>query len=146
MFIPVFAKGSQWLLRWARWIKTTSFTDPINFMKHFHNKIHLLLGLSLRFFDYRFVSIYHLCPTACTTNCVYFYWPTIFDKESEMWISSLCTFLHTPVTFRVLARNVFLNTFSETASMYVSPLAWETNFQMHRSSEAVVLCNSIFTY
>jgi hypothetical protein len=55
---------------------------------------------------------------------------------SEQWSSSLCSFLHYPVTSSLLG-TIFPSTpYSQTPSAYVPPLKWATKFPTHRKQQA----------
>ena len=53
---------------------------------------------------------------------------TIFGEQYRSLSSSLCSFLHSPVTSSLLVPNILLNTQFQTPSAYVPPSMWATNF------------------
>jgi len=61
----------------------------------------------------------------------------IRGEEYRPSSSSLCSFLHSPVTPSLLGPNILLSTlFSSTPSAYVSPSMWATKFHIHTKQRA----------
>jgi hypothetical protein len=56
---------------------------------------------------------------------------TILGDKHRSLSSSLCSFLHSPVTSSMLGPNILLSTPSRTPSAYVSPSMWATKFHTH---------------
>ena len=62
---------------------------------------------------------------------------TILGEEYRLLSSSLCNFLHSPVTSSLLGPNILLNTlFSSTPSAYIPPWMWATKLHTHTKQEA----------
>jgi hypothetical protein len=71
------------------------------------------VSLSLRFHRQNPVNtspLPHTCYMRRPSHSSRFYHRTILDKEYRPFSSSLCNFLHSPVTSSLLGTNILLNT------------------------------------
>ena len=59
---------------------------------------------------------------------------TTFGEQYRSLSSSLCSFLHSPVTLSLLGPNILLSTL-QTPSAYVSPSMWVTQFHTHTKQQ-----------
>ena len=64
---------------------------------------------------------------------------TIFGEQYRSLSSSLCSFLHSPVTLSLSVLVILLCTPSQTLSVYVLPSIWATKFHTHTKQQGVVL-------
>jgi len=60
---------------------------------------------------------------------------TILGAEYKSLSSSLCSFLHFPVTSTLLGSNTLLAPYSQTPSAYVPPPVWVTKFHTHTKQQ-----------
>ena len=65
----------------------------------------------------------------------------ILGEEYWTLSSSLCCFLHSPVTSSVLGINIFSKTYSQTPSAYVPPSMPATKFHTHTKQQAIYIYN-----
>ena len=72
-----------------------------------------------------------------------------FGEEHGSLSSSLCSFLHSPVTSSLLGPNILLSTsYSQTPSFYVPPSMWATKFHTHTKQAKLQICifHSLYFY
>jgi hypothetical protein len=63
----------------------------------------------------------------------------IFDEAKRSVSSSLCSFLHSPVTSVFLAQIFCSAPYSQTPSVYGPPSMWATTFHNHAKQKAKLL-------
>jgi hypothetical protein len=61
---------------------------------------------------------------------------TILGEEYRLFSSSLCNFLHSPVTSNFLGPNILLTPYPQTPSAYVPPLMSATKFHTNTKQQA----------
>ena len=64
---------------------------------------------------------------------------TMFSEQYTSLSSSLCSFLHSPVTSSLLDPNIPLNSLFSTPSAYVPTSMWATKFHTHTKQLKIVL-------
>lgn len=70
----------------------------------------------------------HACYRSCPTHPPSCNFIAIFEVKKQLWSSSVCNGLHSPVTAFLLSPNTLLSTFSQTHSLYALPLRRGTKF------------------
>jgi hypothetical protein len=61
---------------------------------------------------------------------------TMLGEGFRSWSSSLCSFLHSPVTSSLLGPNILLSTLSYTPSAHVPPSMWATKFHTRTQQQS----------
>jgi len=61
---------------------------------------------------------------------------TILGEKYRSLSSSLCSFLHSPITSSLSGLKFSSNPYSEASSVYVSPSKWTTKFYTHKKQQA----------
>jgi len=61
---------------------------------------------------------------------------TLLDEGNKSLSSSLCSFLHSPVTSFLLGQNILLKSYSQTPSAYVTPSIRAMKFHTHTKQQA----------
>jgi hypothetical protein len=113
-FITVFTRALHRFLSWARWIPSAP-SHPISLRSILLLPTHLRLGLPSGHFPSGFptnslyVFMLLALPISSSLTCVIV---IILCEEYNLWSSSFCSFLHSPVTTPL----------SSTPSLYVPPL------------------------
>ena len=100
---------------------------------------HLLLGLLSGLFPSRLLTkaLYTPLPfpirATCSAHLIFldFITRTILSEQYRSLSTSLCSFLHSPVTSSRLGPNILLNTLFSTPSAYVPPSMSATKFHTH---------------
>jgi len=125
--------------------------DPVHATTSQFLKIHLNIifpstpGSSKWSFSLRFPHQNPVCTSALPLTC-YIHRPfhfsnfitrTILGEEYKSLISSLCSFLHSPVTSSLLGPNILHSTLSRTPSAYVPPWISATEFHTHTIQQAI---------
>jgi len=122
-------------------------TTPSYFLKiHLILSSHLRLGLPNGLFPSGFPTrtLYTPLPCPIRTTCpahlilLDFTIRTIFGKEYRSLSSSLCIFLHSPVTSSLLGPNTLLNTLFSNPSAHVPPSMSATKFRTHTEQWAIL--------
>jgi hypothetical protein len=115
-FITVFTRVLHWSLSWSRWIQSIlPYSTRISQGSILILSSHLLLGLSSGLYTSGFpirILYAFLFPHACYTPCPSH--PLIIliipGEQYKLWSSSLCSFLHPPITSSLFGPNVLLIT------------------------------------
>jgi len=76
------------------------------------------------------IPIHATCP-AYPITLVLITRTIFFFEPYRSLSSSLCSFLHSPVTSTLFGQNVLLCTYSKKPSAYVPPSMWATKFHTH---------------
>jgi hypothetical protein len=69
----------------------------------------------------------------------------ITGGEYKLWSSSLCNFIHSPVSSSLWGQTIFSEPCSQTPSVDVLPLMWEIKFHTH-AEQLVELCFYILIF
>jgi hypothetical protein len=77
------------------------------------------------------------------SHFLYFITRKILGEQYRSLSSSLCIFLHSPVTSSLLGPNI-LTPYSQTPSAYVSPSMWATKFHTHTKQRAKLKYSTIY--
>jgi hypothetical protein len=59
-------------------------------------------------------------------------------EQYRSWSSSVCSFLHSPVTPYFLGPNILFRTYSHTPLAYVPTSMWKTKFHTHTKQQAIL--------
>jgi len=142
-FITAFTSSRQLSLSWASSMQSTH-PHPSSWKSILILSSHLRLGLPSGLFPPGFPTKTLYTPllspirSTCRAHLI-FIAPKILGDQYKSLSSSLCSFLHSPVSSYLLGPNILLNFYSKTNSACVPPSMLATKFHTHRKQQAQCL-------
>ena len=85
-----------------------------------------------------YFSSSHTCYMPRHLILLAFITQTILGEGYRSLSSSLCSFLHSPVTSSLLGSNILLSTIFSKPSAYVPPSMWSTKFHTHTEQKTLM--------
>ena len=142
-FITAFTSARQLSLFWAKPIQSKP-PHPISWRSILILSSHLRLGFPSCLFPSGFPTETLYTPLLSHIHATYPAYLIILDvitrnilgEEYRSLSSSLCIFLHSPVTSSLLGPNILISTLFWTPSAYVPPSMLATKFHTHTKQQA----------
>ena len=142
-FITTITSAHYLFLSWATSIQSMP-SHPTSWRSILILAYHLCLGLPSGFYPSGFPTktlntpvLSPLCAT-CPAHLIllnFITW-TILGEQCRSLSSSLCSFLHSPLTLSLLGPNIPLSILFQTPSVYVPPSMSVTKFHTHTKHKA----------
>jgi len=127
----LFTRAYHWALSWAREIKST-FLHPVSLKPILIVSSHLHVGLPriLSLHVFALECCMHFSSLPCALHALHLiilnmFTLIIFSEKYKLRTSSLCNFLHSPVTSSLLGPNTLLS------ALFSITLEWQTKFHTH---------------
>ena len=142
-FITSFTSARHLSLSWARSIQAI-LPHSTSCISIFILSSHLGLGLQRGLFHSGFPTKTLFAPllssirATCPAHLILpdFLARKILVEDYKTLSSSLCSFLHSPVTSYLLGPKILLKPYSQITSAYVPPTMWATKFHTHTKQKA----------